>query len=342
MHKIVFLYTEIAAYTLACLNALAKAERCQVYLFHYPINSEAPFDFEIDKRITTFEKSNFDANGLQNKLYEIKPSLIYVSGWIDQKYLNAIKGFAPDIPVVMGFDTPWNGTWQQHIKSKLFSYTIKKKFTHAFLASKKQHTFALKLGFKEQKILDGVYCCDVDKYNEAFTNCEIRPSNFIFIGRYVTQKNVSMLWQCFIRAVEELNSSAILLSVGVGSVDPVKHKSIKHLGFIQPQDMGEVLKQANVFILPSLFEPWGVVVQEMSCAGFPMILSNKVNAAEKFLTEENGFLINPNSENELTQVIKKCMQLDKQTIASMQKASHDLGNTYTPKNWAEQLLQLIE
>ena len=42
--RILFLYTEIAGYTVACLNELRKSE-VEIFLIRWSVNKEAPFYF---------------------------------------------------------------------------------------------------------------------------------------------------------------------------------------------------------------------------------------------------------------------------------------------------------
>jgi len=40
-------------------------------------------------------------------------------------------------------------------------------------------------------------------------------------------------------------------------------------GFVQPSDLPNIFAQAGVFILPSRYEPWGVVIGEALASGLP-------------------------------------------------------------------------
>lgn len=55
--------------------------------------------------------------------------------------------------------------------------------------------------------------------------------------------------------------------------------SIQFIGFQQPSDNLALMHHADVFILPSVYEPHGIVVQESLAAGTPVLASDVVGAA---------------------------------------------------------------
>ena len=115
------------------------------------------------------------------------------------------------------------------------------------------------------------------------------------------------------------------------------------MGFVQPHDLGEVIQETGVFVLPSLFEPWGVVVQEYAAAGFPIITTNAVGAADAFVVNgENGYVIEPANGMALEQAMRQMMQADQNQLLTMSQNSHRLSKTITPEGWVNNLLKLYE
>ena len=102
------------------------------------------------------------------------------------------------------------------------------------------------------------------------------PKRFLYVGRYYDFKGVKTLWDAFIQLQVENPNDWELWCLGNGDLEPLEHPKIKHLGFMQPEDLDKIISETGIFILPSLFEPWGVVVQEYAAAGYPLILSNQI------------------------------------------------------------------
>lgn len=242
MHKIVFLYTELAGYFLSCVNELSKKKKdVQVHIVRWPVNKEAPFNFNFSNSVTVYNRNELTEASLLELINAINPSIIYSSGWIDKGYLKVCKLYRDKIPVIVGFDNQWQGKIKQHIASLISFKKIHPYFNYCWVPGKPQYEFALRLGFKPKQILTGFYVADYhlfhgfyEKHIQAKNNNF--PKRFIFVGRYYDFKGIEEMWQAFINLDKKLNISWELWCLGTGDIEPVKHPKIKHFGFVQPKN----------------------------------------------------------------------------------------------------------
>ncbi|MCG8579904.1 MAG: hypothetical protein MI866_08310, partial [Bacteroidales bacterium] len=102
--NILFLYTELAGYFVACINELAKQEDVKVHVVRWPVNKEAPFQFNIDERISIYERDEYNDSSLLEKVNGIEPDIIICSGWVDKGYVNICKQYKGQVPTVMSMD----------------------------------------------------------------------------------------------------------------------------------------------------------------------------------------------------------------------------------------------
>ncbi len=337
--KVLFLYTELAEYFLKCCETLA--EQAEVHIIRWPVNKEAPFLFEENKAIKLYTKSNYTYSELKALVQSIQPDILICSGWIDKDYLQICKPYFKKIPTVLTCDTHWKGSLKQYLAVLLSRITLMRIFSHAWVPGEIQVRYVLKLGFKANHIQKGFYCCDLNLFNQTYKKRQVQhfardSKRFLYIGRYYDFKGLPELWSAFIELQQDEPNEWELWCLGTGTLKAPEHKKIKHFGFVQPKDLEPILTQSSVFVLPSRYEPWAVVVQEMAAAGFPLVLSNAVGASEKFLkVEENGFIFNAGNKNDLKLQLKKVIHLSENQLTQMSEHSHLLAQEINPERWSQ-------
>lgn len=342
--KVVFLYTELAGYFLKCCESLA--EQAEVHVVRWPVNKEAPFDFKENTKIKLYSKSDYTYAQLKALVESIQPDVLVCSGWIDKWYLKICRPYFRKIPTVLTCDTHWKGTLKQYLAVFLSRFTLMRIFSHAWVPGEIQTRYVSKLGFTPDRIQKGFYCCDLAFFNRIFIQREAQKFSkdarrFLYIGRYYDFKGLPELWSAFTELQEEEPNNWELWCLGTGNLKGPDHKNIKHFGFVQPEDLEPILMQCSVFVLPSRFEPWAVVVQEMAAAGFPLLLSNAVGAAEKFLKSgENGFIFKAKDKNDIKQQLKKVIHLSENQLLQMSHHSHKLAQEISPEQWSRCVLNI--
>lgn len=344
---ILILYTELAGYTLASLEALRKAGNVSVHVMRWPVNNEAPFDFSFNDSIKVYDRTEFSTEQLLKLADEIHPDLILCSGWTDKGYLAVCKVWRKTIPVVLAMDNKWQGTAKQQLARLISKFTIQRYFSYSWVPGRQQLLYAEKLGFAKDKIKTGFYTCDVDhfaKIHEETSPDKSKkfPHVFVYAGRYYDFKGVEDMWDAFIRLKQESRCDWKMVCLGVGNVQPAVHPDISHEGFVQPDKLDDVMRRTGVFVLPSRVEPWGVVVQEFGAAGFPLLLSDAVGASDAFLHEgQNGFHFRSNDVDSLLMAMQSVVELPDEHLADMGKKSAEIACAINPQRWAQTLLSFI-
>lgn len=343
--NILVLYTELAYYTVKCFSELASTYDVNIHILRLPVNKAAPFQFgDVDKRLFFYDAGSFDPAKL-NELYQIiNPQLIYCAGWTNPLYLDFCKSKKGKTITLLGFDTQWEGSLKQIAGSVYAKFAITPIFNYAFVPGKPQALLAGKMGFAPSQIITGAYSADVDLYKTAYRPNITRTKVLMFVGRYASEKGIKDLCEAFLdlKGTGEL-SDWQLWCVGVGDYKIPVHDDIRDLGFKQPKELKDLMCEPGVFILPSTFEPWGVVVHEFAAAGFPMLCSNKVGSTEVFLHDgKNGFLFKSGNRADLADKIKKMCNLNAESLMQMSRVSFELAQKITPATWAQSLYNLIK
>lgn len=84
----------------------------------------------------------------------------------------------------------------------------------------------------------------------------------------------------------------------------IANSNISFTCFISNEDIYEQYFNHDVFILPSLSEPWGLVVEEAFFFGLPVIVSNPVGCQEEMVIKpKTGVVFSLKDKNSLLDAI---------------------------------------
>lgn len=348
--KILFLFTELAGYVVANMKYLATHYPVELHVVRYPVNSVAPFNFSLDgDLIKYYERENLNRDDLQELVAEISPDIIFCSGWIDKDYNTVCRKIKGKMPVVLMLDNPWRNTLKQNIATLIGPLYLKRHFSHCWVPGIHQETYALKLGFSSKNIQKGVYSCDFEVFHGQYLanhgkKEENFPKKIIFVGRYTKLKGVTELWDAFVRFQQKKPNDWELWCLGKGDLESQfpSHDKIKNIGFVQPSEMSKYIEQCGVFILPSHYEHWGVVVHEFAAAGFPLLCTHSTSAASVFLKDDhNGFLFDPYSSDAMVEVFEKIASLSSAELLIMGDRSAEMAKAITPGTWSATAMKFL-
>ena len=355
--QVLVLYTEIAPYVLAGLRALVEEHPVDVHLVRWPVNAEAPFHLDVHPRITVRERSEFDDDTLLVFARSVDPALVITSGWMDKGYMRTCRALRRGkVPVIMNLDTAWRGTLRQWINAILARFWMHRTFSHIWATGSPQVKYARQLGYGKDRIRTGLYTADTTLFSALGERLLVdgtspRPHRFLCVARYIPSKGHQLLCDAFAELhAEGLAGDWELWFSGTGeSFKEVagspsgRHERIKHLGFKQAQEMQALVEQCGVFVLPSLYEPWGVVVHEHACGGMPLLLSSAVGAGERFLVEaSNGHRFVSGDKASLKTMLRMFILSSDEELRAMGKRSTELGNAWNPSAWARTAVDLIQ
>lgn len=136
-----------------------------------------------------------------------------------------------------------------------------------------------------------------------------KTRTFLFLGALIQRKGVVDL----LNAVKQMKNQDVsnfrLLIAGVGGEEERLKEYVKanelqsyvrFLGWITKEQKPELLKKADVLVLPSYNEGLPIAILEAMSYGLPIISANVGSIAEAVKENENGFLIEPGDVDALT------------------------------------------
>lgn len=203
----------------------------------------------------------------------------------------------------------------------------------------------LRLGFPPSKIYRFGYF-----ENPSQLRPEVRASSkeILYVGRLVKGKGVELL----IEAAKPLlgaDPSLRLRIVGGGVLEPELRKlaetaslrgQIVFSGVLPSHSVPKSLKDAELLVLPSEEDGWGMVINHALQAGTPVIVSDSCGGAELVSNGLNGYIFRTGDASQLTRCIRAVLhQSDPQ---EMRVAARKSGETISAKEAARYLRECLE
>lgn len=279
-----------------------------------------------------------DEKLLNEELDRFQPEILLVNSWHIPAYMRAARRWRDRALRIVIMDHQWLGTPKQWLGRLTRRVYIQPAFDAAFMPGDEQAVFARHLGFSQREIIVGLYTCE----DAFFTGPQTPPRNsFLFTGRLVDTKGVDLLAEAYRSYRERSADPWPLVVAGIGPMDELLRSidGVQLLGFVSPKDMPAVMAESGCLVLPSRFEPWGVVVGEAAASGSAVICSASCGAASRLVLDGyNGRVVQPDSAAALSEAMSWVASADAEHRIAMSRRSVELAGQYTPRRWAEHLL----
>ena len=279
-----------------------------------------------------------DEDRLNRELEEFQPDVLIVNSWHIAAYMRAARRWRGRALRIVVMDHQWINTPKQWLGRLTRRFYIQPAFDAAFMPGDEQEVFARHLGFQQHEILVGLYTC----HASFFTGPQDPPRDkFLFVGRLVDTKGVDVLAAAYRAYRAEAEDPWPLVVAGIGPMDEelAAIEGTELLGFVSPKELPAVMAESGCLLLPSRFEPWGVVVQEAAAAGQAVICTRTCGAASRLVLDGyNGRVVAPDRPAQLAEAMHWITNADPAHRVAMGERSVELAKQYSPKRWAEYLV----
>ena len=342
--RIYILWQYLTGYSVSGVHALVEQGH-DVRLMHQEALPQPPYcapfdDAELTKGIPSISwKVKPDADLVLRELADFDPEIIVFLSWHIPAYMKACRRWKGRALRVVVMDHQWHGTpkqWLGRLTRRLF---IAPAVDAALLPGDEQAVFARHLGIGQREIIYGMNTCD----STFFTGPQNPPRDvFLFAGRLVDTKGVDVLAAAYAAYRDQVEDPWPLKVVGTGPLteDLERLDGVELLGFVQPHDLPPIMAEAGCLLLPSRFEPWGVVIQEAAASGQVVVCTHTCGAASRLVLDGyNGRVIAPDAPEELTRAMRWVHEASPERRRAMSERSVELAKQYTPQRWAEHLVE---
>ena len=300
-----------AFYKVSLYNELAKIYNIYVVFIANNTNEKRANDFvtveNIQFKYEVLSDGDFQSRNVKENIEKLKHILknigykkLLVSGW-DLKEFWYLIIFYPKSKNCLALEST---ILESNVKG--FKGWIKKIFLtriSTVFASGNLHVELLKaLNFHEDiKITKGVGIINKPEFQKSEKKYQKR---FLYVGRLSKVKNLEML----IKVFNDLPSFSLTLIGDGEEKEYLKKISDSNIIFKDPienKKLKDEFLSNDIFILPSISEPWGLVVEEALYFGLPVIVSENCGSSELVENGKNGFIINPFDKESIREIILK-------------------------------------
>lgn len=190
-------------------------------------------------------------------------------------------------------------------------------------------------------------------HKQTIENAKLKygiQSNYILtVGKFYTHKNIPHLIKAFKNLVSRGNTEHKLVLVGEKFWGPATlhiQRLINELdleekvilpGHIDDEDMPAIYNGADLFVLPSLHEGFGIPLLEAMACGIPVIASNVTSLPE--IVGDAGILVNPYNIKELTQSMEVLLK-DQELRHILIKKGLERSKTFSWEKCARETLEV--
>src|SRR3990167_3360670 len=344
----------------------------RIIKFDLPLLSGYPFIFI--KNYSPRPKNSFF--GLINpaiiaKLFKGKPDYLFVHGW--NSFSNCIAMFAAVLvgtKILMHGDTYFSGEaykpkWKKLLKRAILWPLFKLSHKILYMGIESKKFFEHYGAYSNQLIFmpfsaDNKYLIDARKsIDRDFERSKmgLRDSIVIlFSGKLVPRKrpmDVLLAYEKLSQSVSVpagIKSRLAIVFMGDGELRGELEKytatrNIQHVHFIGFKNLTKLPAYyaiADIFVISSFNECWGLVVNEAMCFGLPIISSNLVGATPDLVHEgENGYIYPCGDVEKLKECLEK-MIISKKLRERFGQKSFEIISKYTSDEDARSIMSALK
>lgn len=155
----------------------------------------------------------------------------------------------------------------------------------------------------------------------------------LYVGRLAREKGVDVL----LHATADLDATVVLAGAGPEEerLRALAPRGTRFLGHVDRDELPALYAAADVLVLPSLSEPWGMPLNEGAAAGLPLVATDAVGAAWDLVDDGvNGFRVPAADAAALHDALERLIA-DGDLRRSAGARSRELAASFTPEAWAD-------
>ncbi len=305
------------------------------------------------------DENNTLSKMVVSALEEIQPDVVLSIGYVIPCMKAASRWARRHQRLSVHLNDSWFGDKKRYWPVELYKgWLCRSLFDGMFLSGVRSLEYYAGLGFSREDIWRGYDVVDNNHFSQGAARVRQQSDQvrkklglpekfFLVVGRFVPEKNLLGLLDAF-RVYRQRGGTWSLVVAGDG---PLRDQLEKKAGamdavIISPwlsyDELPVYYALASCFILPSISEPWGLVVNEAMAAGLPVALSQKCGCLPELCYRGvNGMDFSPYSQEEIVRTLFYFSEKTSEALSAMGAASQNIIQQYTPETSATALLDCV-
>jgi len=159
------------------------------------------------------------------------------------------------------------------------------------------------------------------------------PVRLLGVGRLAVEKGFDTLLQ----AADGLPVEIQLAGSGPeeSRLRRLAGANVAFLGQVERDALPALYANADIVVMPSRSDPWGMVLNEAALAGRPLVSTDAAGAAHELIEDGvNGFRVPAGDVRALRDALRRLVE-DREFCDAAGARSRELATRFTPEAWAE-------
>jgi glycosyltransferase involved in cell wall biosynthesis len=347
--KALLIYIEPTPYILGLVTQLNQLWPGGVDVLFIGENASQAWSLTLDRQYMTVLPIGWKASmrEIGMRLASGDYEIVHLAGWAPLIMLTTMLiARIRSIPITMETDTPLPQElpiWKRAVKMMI--YPVLFKLPAKFMpGGKRQAAYLKHYGVPDNRIVQTQMTVDISAISlyisgiDEVRRGEIRSdfgipkeaTVFLYVGRMEPHKGLHELVEAFVSLSAVGSEPMALLLVGEGSMRGMLEKAaaadsrIRLTGRLSGTALLDAYAAADVFVLASRFEPWGLVINEAMAAGLPVIATDRVGCVDDLVVEgKTGHVVPAESVSALAAAMESLLR-DRHMRGKMSRNAREL------------------
>ena len=293
----------------------------------------------------------------------LRPDVLVVSGWGSPESAVGIRWARDRMCGCVIMSESQGDDAKRAAVREFFKARVVKNVDSALVGGRQHLRYMVDLGMSQERIFLGYDVVDNDYFEKAAAavrqnGARIRSEigiarKFVLASaRFVARKNLARLVSGYGETIRKLQHDYDLVILGDGPERGSLQSIISQLGlsdrihlpgFKSYAELPYYYGLCSVFAHVSTVEQWGLVVNEAAASGAPLLVSSACGCSQELVSPgQNGFVVNPNSTEEIADRLVALLALEDNHRIRMGNRSADIVRSWGPFLFAQGLRAAVE